>query len=633
MNLRVLFLSLLLSVSFSASATTYYVRSSGDDQLTGTTIATAWRTIAKVNSTRLAPGDLVLFEGGSSFAGSITLRNYGQASGLAPIVFGSYGVGHAYINSGASYGFYAHNVGGIEVRRLNFVGSGRLTNTNSGIVFYLDSTNVHLQHIVLDSVTVQGYRATGISIGSWNGTSGYDGVRITNCITSANGEAGLASYAQDLAAHHNWYVAYCKAFDNAGRADITTTHTGNGIVLSGIDSALVEHCEAYNNGWLNANPSGGPVGIWGWCCNNLTIQKCESHHNRSGTNHDGGGFDLDGGCTNSVLQYNYSHDNDGPGYLLAQYPSAPPLTDVTIRYNISENDGRRRNQGAILVWSSGSSGGIQRAAIYNNTVYITPPADGSRPKAVDITSGGISDITFRNNLLQTTGGLPVVTSVVTQGLTFQGNAYWSTGQPLNIQWGGAQYSTLADWRANAGQEMQGTRATGLCADPQLQNPGAGGTLAPLASGRPLSALVAYQLQPTSGLMGAGLNLTTSFGVDTGTQDFFGSFIGSASGRNIGASENRVALSNSRATSATWCTSYPNPARDVLYLKLASANSHEDVLIQLYDVTGRVQFSTSRPAHLAPGFQVQVPLTKLAAGRYQLLVRQGNRRYGQAVLVQ
>jgi hypothetical protein len=633
MRLQVLFSFLLLLASFSVSASTYYVSASGNDQFAGTSVATAWRTIERVNGTRLAPGDLVLFEGGSSFAGSISLRNYNQATGLQPIVFGSYGAGRAYINSGSSYGFYAHNVGGIELRRLNFVGSGRLSNTNSGIIFFLDSANVHLQHIVLDSVTVQGYRATGISIGSWNGTSGYDGVRITNCITSANGEAGLASYAQDLAAHHNWYVAYCKAFDNAGRADITTTHTGNGIVLSGIDSALVEHCEAYNNGWLNANPSGGPVGIWGWCCNNLTIQKCESHHNRSGTNHDGGGFDLDGGCTNSVLQYNYSHDNDGPGYLLAQYPSAPPLTDVTIRYNISENDGRRRNQGAIMLWSSGSNGGIQRAAIYNNTIYITPPADGSRPKAVDITSGGISDITFRNNLLQTTGSLPIIAAATTQGVTFQGNAYWSTGQPLTIQWGGAQYSSLSDWRTNSGQEMLSTQATGVCADPQLQSPGSGGTLGLLSSGRSLSTLVAYQLQPASGLMSAGLDLLATFGVNAGTRDFFGSSMGNAAGRNIGASENRILLGTNSAKSDTWCTSYPNPVRDVLYLSLARANTREDVLIQLYDVTGRVQFTTSRQAQSALGSELRIPLTKLAAGRYQLLIQQGNRRYGQAVVVE
>ncbi len=525
----------LLTLSASAG-TTYYVSATGNDQSSGTSATRAWRTIQKVNDTQLRAGDQVLFEGGSTFEGGIWLRSPSQGTAMQPIVFGSYGRQRARISSGTSYGLYAHNTGGVEVHNLDFVGSGRLTNTNSGVIFYLDQVNVHLQHIVLDSISVQGYRNAGISIGSWQGQSGYDQVRIMNCVSSANGEAGIASYAQALAAHHNWYVGYCRAFDNAGRPDITTTHTGNGIVLAGIDRALIEYCEAYHNGWLNANPDGGPVGIWGWNCNKLVIQKCESHHNQSGTNRDGGGFDLDGGCTNSVLQYNYSHDNDGPGYLLAQYPAAPPLSDVTIRYNISENDGRRHGHGAIMLWSSGASGGIQRAAIYNNTVYVSPPIDGSRPKAVEITSSGIKDITFRNNLLQTSGGLAVLSSVTTEDLLFQGNAYWSTGQPLRIEWGEARYASLAAWRAGTGQETSKSRPTGFFLDPRLSAPG-GGTLSPLRSGRPLTTLPAYRLQPDSELLSAGLDLATEFNINPGLVDFFGTPIPAhGAKRAIGAYE-------------------------------------------------------------------------------------------------
>ena len=343
---RILVLACSIALSFSSYGSTYYISSTGSDLNSGGSLATAWRTIKKVNSTSLAPGDIVLFEGGNTFVGTLELDGTTQGTTTQPIVFGSYGTGRAIINSGAGAGFYAHNVGGIELRNLEFIGSGRLTNASSGVEFYLDLANVHLQHLVLDNVSAQGYHNAGILIGSWSGSSGYDQVRITRCTMSANGEVGLASYAELLAAHHNWYVAYCQAFDNAGRPDITTTNTGNGIVMSGIDGVTVEYCEAHNNGWLNANQSGGPVGIWGYCCNNLIIQYCESHHNESGTCRDGGGFDLDGGCTNSVLQYNYSHDNGGPGYLLAQYPDAPPMHDLTIRYNISENAGRRCGQGA-----------------------------------------------------------------------------------------------------------------------------------------------------------------------------------------------------------------------------------------------------------------------------------------------
>ena len=86
-----------------------------------------------------------------------------------------------------------------------------------------------------------------------------------------------------------------------------------------------------------ATPSGGPVGIWVWDANNALIQNNESHHNRTGSTADGGGFDFDGGVTNSVMQYNYSHDNAGPGYGVYQF-RGEALNGFTVRYNVSAND-------------------------------------------------------------------------------------------------------------------------------------------------------------------------------------------------------------------------------------------------------------------------------------------------------
>ena len=523
MKFKLILFLFINSLSLSSRATTYYLSSLGDDTSNGTTQASAWRTISRVNATTFQPGDRVLFEGGQTFAGGIWLQASSQGTPAQPIVLSSYGVGKATIASGASFGFFGANNAGIELRRLNFVGNGRLTNTNSGVIFYIDAPNTHLQHLRLDSLEVSGYQKTGILVGSWNGTSGYADVRITACLAYANGEAGLASHSQDLQAHQNWYVGNCKAYDNAGRADITTTHTGNGIVLSGINGALIERCEAYNNGWLNANPSGGPVGIWGWCCNNLVIQNCESHHNRSGTTHDGGGFDIDGGCTNSILQYNYSHDNEGPGFLLAQYPGAPPMHDLTVRYNVSKNDARRHNQGALHVWSSGANGGIQRAVFHNNTVVVTPPADGSRPKAVFVTSGGISEVSLRNNVLQTSGGLAVLSTYTNSGLRLEGNCYWSGANSLQLEWNGTVYNDLPAWRAATGQErFVDGRSTGLHADPQLDT--------------------SSQFMPTpeSAVRGAGLDLPTEFNLSPGPCDFNGFPTPSMPVRgNIGASEARV----------------------------------------------------------------------------------------------
>lgn len=566
-------------------------------------------------------------EGGHTFEGGIWLKSYSQGTAVNPIVISSYGKGRATVSSGNGFGFYGHNNAGIELRRLNFVGSGRLNNKNSGVVFYLDSAATQLQHLRLDSLDVSGYRSVGISVGSWKGTSGYTDVRITNSRSHANGEAGISSYAEELRAHHNWYVGNCKAYDNSGRTDITNTHTGNGIVLSGIDGALIEHCEAYNNGWLNSNPAGGPVGIWGWCCNNLIIQECESHHNRSGLAHDGGGFDLDGGCTNSVLQYNYSHDNDGAGYLLAQYPSAPPMKNLTVRYNISENDARRYNQGAIMIWSSGSNGGIQGADIYNNTVYLTPTADGSSPKAVYITSDGIAGITLRNNIIQTTKGIPLVTALATSGVRLEGNAYWSTGAPFVIQWGGTIYGDLATWRAASTQEQLGTQEVGLEAAPQFasgSNNAAANTL----------QLTPYRLATTSTLNGAGLNLRSRFGIDTGKRDFFGNPTPTVTGKaNVGAYEvQAIALSTRRnVTQAAWCNAYPTRATDVVTLQF-QPDLKQAVTIRVFDLQGRLHQTKQLEASQVAARETSVSVRGLAAGRYVLQVESGLLHTGLPLIV-
>jgi len=609
-------------------AHTYYLSVAGNDTKSGETMQEAWRSINKLNATTLYPGDRVLFEGGGTFTGSIRIDSRSQGTAEQPIIISSYGTGAATINSGLSYGFYAYNTAGIELRRLNFVGAGRLSNTNSGIIFYIDLTAAHLQHLVLDSIDVSGYQKSGIYVGSWQGTSGYSDVRLTNCQSHENGESGIETFSQELSAHHNWYIGHCTTFNNSGRADVTRTHTGNGIVVSGIDGALIEKCEAYNNGWLNGSPSGGPVGIWGWCCNNLVIQECESHHNRSGTAHDGGGFDLDGGCTNSILQYNYSHDNDGPGYLLAQYYEAPPMHDVTIRYNISVNDARRYNQGAIMLWSSGDNGGIQRASIHNNTVYVSSPGNGSTPKALYISSGGISGVTLRNNVFQTEAGLPLIDSSTPYGVRFEGNCYWSSGGPFIIRWQNEIFNTLTNWRVKSAQEMIGTRICGMSANPQLvqSNTTTNGTASSTSN-------AAYRLSATSALIGAGLNLIKEFGQHPGSRDFYKNATPTQDEQgNIGADEGVAvvqASANQHVAASAWCTAYPTLAHDFVHVRITGSLS-ASVTLQLFDMQGHL----CRTQILARSAAVEYtfPLSGLPAGRYILHATRGEQYTSQSILI-
>jgi len=67
-------LALTFAGSAQAAGSTFYVSSSGDDNATGASPGTAWRTITRVNSELLRPGDRVLFEGGSTFVGPLELE-------------------------------------------------------------------------------------------------------------------------------------------------------------------------------------------------------------------------------------------------------------------------------------------------------------------------------------------------------------------------------------------------------------------------------------------------------------------------------------------------------------------------------------------------------------------------------
>src|SRR5659263_124893 len=76
-----------------ASATDYYISSSGNDTNNGLSSSTPWKTIGKVNSafSIMKPGDRILFNRGDTFYGTITVTKSGSAG--SPIVISAYGSG------------------------------------------------------------------------------------------------------------------------------------------------------------------------------------------------------------------------------------------------------------------------------------------------------------------------------------------------------------------------------------------------------------------------------------------------------------------------------------------------------------------------------------------------------------
>ncbi|MEO7959948.1 MAG: right-handed parallel beta-helix repeat-containing protein, partial [Ginsengibacter sp.] len=352
-------------------ATTYYVSPAGKNSNSGTSINSPWQTTSKIN-TKNFNGDTILFQGGFTFSGGLSFTQSDVGTSTKPIFISSYGTGRATISTDSlTHGFYAYNTAGFKITNLNFKGPGSTKNDRSGIIFYLDKAATTLSYINISYSDVSGYKYSGISVGSWNNASGYRDVTIKNCTVHDNGLEGISTYAQAYYIHQNVYIGYNKVYDNMGIPDKAIGNSGSGIVVGGVKNATVEYCSVYNNGALHTNANGGPVGIWAYESSNVIFQYNESHHNKTGNSKDGGGFDLDGGCINSIIQYNYSHDNYGAGYLVAQYSGAPVSKNNIIRYNISENDARKNDYGAIHIWSYTSSIYIQGLDIYNNTIYIT----------------------------------------------------------------------------------------------------------------------------------------------------------------------------------------------------------------------------------------------------------------------
>ncbi len=300
---------------------------------------------------------------------------------------------------------------------------------------------VKLRSIRVEDVDASGFGREGIFVGGAaadRSQSGYQDVLILRCAAHDNAYFGiLVTGAGDpkatAYANHDVVIADCTAFENPGDPSYMESHSGNGILLEDVDTGRIERCVAFGNGALCNNKGGGPVGIWAHSARRVTIQHCASCRNCTGRSVDGGGFDFDGGVSESLMQYNYSSINDGAGYLLYAYPGSPhEFRGNVVRYNISEDDGLKNQYGGFYVVNDGS--GVRDLEIYNNTVLVSPSLEG-RPRAVVVRK--TEGVHFRNNLFQTTGGVPLLEVGADQpGLLFQGNAYWSGGAFFAIDDGG-----------------------------------------------------------------------------------------------------------------------------------------------------------------------------------------------------
>ena len=523
------------------TATIYYVSPSGDDSNSGTSTSSPWKTVAKVNASRFQAGESVLFEGGQTFAGCLIFTGSNLSSTTSnPFTVGSYGTGRFTLNSNCPTVESIPSVGkwsaAIAINGVNgfvlqdAIVSAAGTTTAFG-VWIANSSSTAVSGITVQRCDISGFHVADLSqAASEIFITGYPGpgiskIQILN--DTLHGAAGVTSPddngVNSYGSGQNLVdVTYSgnTIYNIGGHAG--NSEGGNGIIANGVNGGVIENNIVHDMG-ANMNTCGGSAGLWAYSANNITIQYNEVYRVQPSSYTQGcdwDGFDLDGYVTNSVVQYNYSHDNFGGGYIV--YVDGP-WSNNSFRYNIGQNNGANPNsvKGCFGEFSVGGPGTGTGLAVYNNT-FFNNSSTGALV-TFGMTSGSIG-VSFKNNIFFSEGGADFVNTIwstVNGTVDFENNDFYAT-ETSAIYWNKANYSTVAAWGT-----ATGVSSAELGIDPQLTGPGSGG----ITNGYVPASLSGYLLQSDSQMIGVGQTISNA-----GSTDYFGVSIpnGKGTGFNIGA---------------------------------------------------------------------------------------------------
>ena len=500
----------------------------GSDSNNGTSTSTPWQTVTHVNAQTFSAGDSILFQGGSTFSGTLLYCTW-AGTAISPIVIGSYGTGRATLSNTGADAVYVYNAGGYTFENIILESDS----THNGLEFYCYGSGR------LPAIRMYGVEATGskwgVIIGAGLANDGYDGI-ITDqygstwCDFVGNVYAGLFIYGPAFVsgspayAHTGLALNRIHADSNLGNISDTSQWSGSGIVVSSVNGGLNTFLEAHGNGTANGCTTEGPVGIFVYACKDVVTQFSLAYSNRNGAgSSDGDGFDIDINNVGCRFEYCLSYDNDGSGYLCwgssseSAWGSSEPNV---VRYCIGWGNARDAYAASNFYGELTFGGNLAGALAYGNTFIAKDTSAGGTPSCVSIQSGTMAAIKLYNNLLLQTGTGPVVRSSATRAVSevwFLGNGYWSTGT-FSIKWNATSYASMAAWQSALGEETYSSSIFGLQEDPTLVAPA---TMPTATDPTDMTGLLGLKFQSSSQYINAGIDLASLFSLSVGSQDFFG----------------------------------------------------------------------------------------------------------------
>ena len=527
------------------SGVKYYVdATSGKDSNNGTSPETAWQTLERVNKEVFQPGDQILFKAGETWTGA--LKPQGSGVEGAPIVIASYGEGKKPIlKPGADWTISHMNIANKvvrnprvnnvitffnqeywEVRDLELYDPTYAQNANTYV--YRRGINVSaedagdLSYFKFDNLTIHGFRGPISNEGKSSGgiimtvttnlndlskrvpTAVHD-ISVTNCELYDLGRSGInfvSPWTTRNGAKWNKY----RPFGYRGLGDwkpyerftlsnnIIHDIDGDGTIVDGCKDVMVDHNTVYRtvyNCWYG-------VGLFNWNSDNVVFEYNEVYEASPADAllgaGDGQGIEIDALNQNTLVQYNYLHDNAGGVFMWCCTEDLRGF-DGIYRYNISQNDGAKHG---VIDWRPGHEGSMA----YNNTIYLGEGID--REWLKNGYTGGKSDAKFYNNIVVNKGKMTLGAGFNEQEIDYGSNIFVGFNQvPAN------DTAVIQE-------------------DPKFVAPGTG------ANG--IDSLKGYQLQADSPAIDAGMNIENN-----GGKDYFGTKLTDGK-TDIGASEYVAATS-------------------------------------------------------------------------------------------
>ena len=403
-------LFLLTCATIYGQSKVYFISTNGNDNASGLSTATAWKSIEKVNQVTFQPGDKILFESGGIWYGQLKPKGSGEKD--KPIILSSYGgkikpiinIGRA---EGAAIRLFNQSWWEISDMEITSGSPAELGIGRQGIAV-ITNGDVHMEHIIVRDCYVHdiwgqmggngefvGYYSCAILVrnqfdrnrdrsNSFN--TSFDDVLIENNRIERFDKCGIVVWGGK-----NNIVVRGNYMDNLG---------GDGIFVNGPYRGLIEYNEVHRScmrsGYLDL-PGGDDwwphtAAIWIQNTEETIMQFNEVYDTgREPKNGDGNAYDFDFNCKRCTAQYNYSKNNYG--FMLVMNNTFENVT----RYNISEND----KSHLVQIQCDLSD----RNVFYNNVFYI---------------DYGTADIDFH--------GTDIEEGINKWGAFFYNNIFYASGQ-------------------------------------------------------------------------------------------------------------------------------------------------------------------------------------------------------------